>query len=161
MIFFPDQDENTESDSIELSRCAREFKAKKVNVDVDLFSKYFPEVFQTSSEQEEPCPQTPSDTTPVPKDEALSSNLPMESAPIVAKAPPVVIIPTGLQTTSSSNTETLSQSKTSEVAKSESKVSLNTASNFVEEPAPQILGHISLEKPEPLYAKALSVDRYV
>ncbi len=145
-----DSNELVESDSCESSRFTRSFKVKQ-NIDLALFSKYFPEIAQESKDQE--------DSLPLNCSSEVLSNSSAELGPKPTPSAPVVVIPTGLQTTNS-NVDNLDQSKASESAKTDSKESLvNSTTTFVEEPAPQVLGHISPEKQEPVYVKTLSVDR--
>ena len=154
-------------DSFEPSHFTRSTKPK-ISIDLALLSVYFPEITQETKERDNSSPITFT-APPASQQESLHRNHsskslsdpPAESAPKTpTTSPPVVVIPTGLQATDSS-AETSNQSKTSQVARRESSETiLNAVANFVEAPAPQVLGHSSPERSEPLYTKALSVDRY-
>lgn len=99
---------------------------------LDEFNKYFPELEVSQDNLTFPCsPSSGPGKGPTEK-------------------PPVVVVPTAALTTLTSETKLNTE-----------KFSFKTAVHFVEEPAPQIMGHIPPTKPEPVYHKSLSVDRLV
>lgn len=115
------------------SSCRVSTTAEKSYFNLDDFTKYFPEL---ELSQDSPCSSPFCDP---------------DKGPIEKPRPPVVVVPTAVLTTSSeTNTES-----------GRSNFLIKSAVHFVEEPFPQVLGHIPPTKPEPVYHKSLSVDRLV
>ena len=125
----------------------------KININLDLYRKYFPEL--------EDSEESLSTDYLFPPSKLASSQEPKATGADSGKDGgkfPVVVVPTAVQM-SESLMESLNESKEGET-KVESSVALfKTSAYFVEEPEPQILGHMPPMKSELMYTKTPSVDR--
>lgn len=129
-----------------------------IDIDLELFRKFFPEL---DDFEEDLTSFHLSSLLPTSESFPSVCNpwIEPDSETNVAK-PPVVVVPTAVQA-SESNTDVLNKSREGEMKSASSMTLFKTAANFVEEPAPQILGHVPPEKPELAQLKGLSVDRLV
>lgn len=127
-----------------------------IGINLAVFQKYFPELERSQdssvslSSELQACKSLSTDQSicnPWEDDSSLDLRSKLSKSP-------VVVVPTAVQA-SESNTEDLN-----EIAMAISRdMPFLTASRFVEEPAPQVLGHTPPEKPEVMYTKTPSVDR--
>lgn len=132
-----------------------------IDIDMETYKKYFPELEES---QESLSLYYPTSLKP-PNPPHLSTSNPESDKGLDARTEvskfPVIVVPTAVQISCDSITESSSESREGEVKSESSAALFKTAAYFVEEPAPQILGHTSPMKPELLYSKTPSVDRLV
>lgn len=126
----------------------------KVDINVELYKKYFPEL----EESQESLSVYYSSVVKPPKPSNLCNQEP-EITPLdlekeSKKSITVVVVPTPMKFGDS-------VTDSSEMEPDTPVALFKTAANFVEEPAPQVLGHAPPTKPELMYNKSLSVDRLV
>lgn len=132
-------------------------------VDLELFSKFFPEMNDSNERLMyfhflPLMPTSNSLTTSSSVPSAYNPWVDSDSETRVMKPP--VIVPTAVPTAVPTNTDILSGS-IEEPGSNGVGGLFKTASNFVEEPAPQVLGHVPSERHELVYSKGISVDRSV
>lgn len=129
------------------------FVEKAVKHDLDMFSKFFPEVSFSPERMGSFhfLPHIPSDSLP------SAANPWGEDSDSEKVTKPPVVVPTAIPTSE----------RNADISKNEMDLRGNiiggglfkAAADFVEEPAPQVLGHEPSDKHEVFYSKGVSVDR--
>ena len=131
--------------------------ALMAKIDLDFFGKFFPEINASN--------ETLSSLHFLPLVQQQSSSLPSACNPWLensdselraAAKPPPVVVPTAIPT---SERHLDMGNKLEQEEEGEEKSGIKVVTNFVEQPAPQVLGHVPLDRHELMYSKSVSVDR--